>query len=198
MLHPKKARDHRPDLYYAAPIVANANFQRGLGEDAHQKLREQSAMAERKRKERTIQMYDPGSAPKSVAGKKRKPAGSGTASNLGRAVMEKNAGVMAKNEGWSGGNASASTSAAASAPPPTKKSTSNAAPLDTASLKARIIHQLALKSATSQDLRSSMRDDEKGLSEILRNVREVWCSEIQVMKPDTIATDCHARTSSSL
>lgn len=157
-------------MFYSARVVASAVIQRPNAEaSAQQKLRETTALADKKRKERTIQVLNepvpPATGTKGSSVKKRKAVGSGTVSNLGRAVLEKNVGVMAKNEGRSGTSSS-------SAGPSSSKPSSSPTP-DFTSLRSRVIHQLALKAATAADLRNLVKPGETGLSEILRSVR-LW------------------------
>ncbi|KAG8902333.1 hypothetical protein FRB99_004616 [Tulasnella sp. 403] len=187
--HPNPTRPihHRPPFLFTAPVVATVRPQRTSEEDVAQvtqKIRERTAQVEQQRKDRHIQMIDPpattkGSKSSNPSKQKRTSAGAGTASKLARNVLQKGVAVKAKNEG-SGGTAkplaSSSTASSSNPPPPRQVPLSSipAVPVgDTTSLRARVVHQLALKSSTSRELQALLKPSEadtEGLSEVLRSV----------------------------
>ncbi|KAG8997163.1 hypothetical protein FRB95_007254 [Tulasnella sp. JGI-2019a] len=165
--------------------MAKASVSRVLDDEVTQRVRDRSAQAEQQRKERHVQMLDtpPTMGKKSGAAasnnKKRKSVGAGTASSLARNVLQKGVTVKARNEGSS--SAPVSSASATVTPPPTQHrntlassngNSSSSNSLDTTSLRAQVIHQLALKPSTSKELRSlsGKTSETETLSDILRSV----------------------------
>ncbi|KAG8887660.1 hypothetical protein FRB98_009222 [Tulasnella sp. 332] len=181
--NPTKPSHHRPPLSYCAPIVAKASVSRVLNDEATQRVRDRSAQAEQQRKERHVQIIDTPLAMGKKSGaagsnKKRKSVGASTASSLARNVLQKGVTVKARNEGSSSTPPSTTPSGTTTTVKQHRHSPSlsngNNSPnsLDTTSLRAQVIHQLAYKPSTSKDLRSlsNKATETENLSDVLRSV----------------------------
>ncbi|KAG9017496.1 hypothetical protein FRB90_001089 [Tulasnella sp. 427] len=187
--YPRKPADHRPPLTLQSVVVGRA-----VVEDAAQKLRDRMAEAGQAKKDRRIQLLDvpptttSGATAKgtAVTTKKKKSSTAtarttATASTLERDVLRKGVAMKAtatapaassSNAAPSSGRASPSTigqkqTAASSSSAPTSPATS---PVDTRPLEERIIHLLATKSQTIQEMEGLLSANKDDISEILRRV----------------------------
>ncbi|KAG8900821.1 hypothetical protein FRC00_010922 [Tulasnella sp. 408] len=180
--YPRKPADHRPPLTLQSVIVGNA-----VVEDAAQKLRDRMAEAGQAKKDRRIQVLEmppttPGAGSKASAAttkkKKNAAARTATASTLERDVLRKGV-AMKATAGAPAASSSMSAPSSSRASPstinhkqpssstPTSPATS---PVDTRPLEERIIHLLATKSQTIQELESLLLANKDDISEILRRV----------------------------
>ncbi|KAG9051361.1 hypothetical protein FS837_008456 [Tulasnella sp. UAMH 9824] len=180
--YPRKPADHRPPLTLQSVIVGNA-----VVEDAAQKLRDRMAEAGQAKKDRRIQVLEmppttsgAGSKASAATTKKKKNAAArtATASTLERDVLRKGVAMKATTTAPAASSSMSAPSSNRASPStinhkqpssstPTSPVTS---PVDTRPLEERIIHLLATKSQTIQELESLLGANKDDISEILRRV----------------------------
>ncbi|KAG8930481.1 hypothetical protein FRC01_002710 [Tulasnella sp. 417] len=180
--YPRRPADHRPPLALQSVVVGNA-----VVEDAAQKLRDRMAEAGQAKKDRRIQLLSepltapgPGSKASVATTKKKKnaPARTATASTLERNVLQKGVAMKATTAAPAASSSKSASSSNRASPstinhkqPSSSTPTSPAtSPVDTRPLEERIIHLLATKSQTIQELESLLGANKDDISEILRRV----------------------------